>query len=120
MVAWHRSRRADLGLRISGLLFWAISYLAISRLVALRLPPPEQAIGGIAFILTAVGFLSASAGTAMVVLGRHLFDQVEISARWRRGSLASTSANRPPRITEEPRSDFDRDGLDDARVAQTA
>lgn len=92
MAAWHRSRSADIGIRVLGLLLLIIAYFAISSLIALQPPVPEQTVRTASFILAAVGFLFASAGSAMTILGNHLFDQVEISARWGRGSVRSTSA----------------------------
>jgi hypothetical protein len=80
MAAWHRSRRADLGLRALGLGLCVVAYLAISRVVAIS--QPTQAAGGLAFALAAVGFVSTSAGSAMTLLGKHLFDEIEISLRW--------------------------------------
>jgi hypothetical protein len=35
-----------------------------------------------------VGFFSASAGTALAMLGKHLFDEVQVSTRWRRSYKA--------------------------------
>lgn len=81
MAAWHRSWRADLGLRASGLLLCGIAYTAISRLCAMHIPP--QTAGALAYALAAIGFLCASAGSAMVMLGHHLFDEIEVSERWR-------------------------------------
>ena len=83
MGKWHRTRRADVGLRLAGLLLCALAYAAIQRLVAS--PPEARDPRFIAFALAAIGFLSASAGSAMILFGKHLFDQVEVSARWRRG-----------------------------------
>ena len=82
MAAWHQSRRADLGLRASGLLLCWISYAAIARLVALHVPP--QSAEALAYGLAAIGFIAASGGSAMLFLGHHLFDEIEVSARWRR------------------------------------
>lgn len=81
MAAWHRSRRADLGLRASGLLLCWISYAAIARLVALHVPP--QSAGALAYGLAAIGFIAASGGSALLFLGHHLLDEIEVSARWR-------------------------------------
>ena len=72
MAAWHRSRRADLGLRAVGLLLCAMAYIAVWRLSALALSPHGS--GALAFALAAIGFLGASAGSVMVLLGHHLFD----------------------------------------------
>jgi hypothetical protein len=80
MAAWHRSRRADLGLRALGLGLCAVAYFAIARLVALA--QPAQAAGALSFALAAIGFMSASAGSAMTFLGNHLFDEIEVSSRW--------------------------------------
>ena len=91
MAVWHRSRRADLGLRAAGLLFCWSSYEAVARLVAMNTPP--QTAGIAAFALAAVGFIGASGGSAFLLLGSHLFDEVDVSARWRPrpGSLQCSS-----------------------------
>ncbi|WP_028967988.1 hypothetical protein [Sphingomonas phyllosphaerae] len=81
MVAWHRSRRADIVLRATGLLLCWVSYTAISRLVAMHVPP--QKAGVLAYGIAAVGFMAASAGSALTLLGHHFFDEIEVSARWR-------------------------------------
>jgi len=80
MTAWHRSRRADLGLRASGLLLCGTAYTALSRLCAMPLSP--DTVGALAFALAAIGLLAASAGSAMAALGHHLFDQIAPSERW--------------------------------------
>ena len=85
MVAWHRSGTADIGLRALGLLLCVIAYLSISHLIAVQSPSPEQAVGAGSFLLAAIGFLSASVGSALTCLGSHLFDPVEISTRWGTG-----------------------------------
>ena len=81
MVAWHRSRRADIVLRATGLLLCWVSYTAILRLFAMHVPP--QKAGVLAYGIAAVGFMAASAGSALTILGHHLFDEIEVSARWR-------------------------------------
>lgn len=87
MVAWHGSRGGDIALRAAGLLLCVVAYLATSHLIALQPPLPDQTVGAESFILAAIGFLSASAGSAMLCLGHHLFDRVEISARWGSGRV---------------------------------
>lgn len=84
MAAWHRSRRADLGLRALGLGFCAVAYFAIGRLVALS--HPQQAGSTIGFALAAVGFVCGSIGSALAMLGKHLFDDVQVSTRWQHRS----------------------------------
>jgi hypothetical protein len=83
MAAWHRSRRADMGLRAAGSLLCWLSLAALARLVAIR--PPAQSADAVACLLAAIGFVAAGAGSAMLFLGGHLFDEVEVSARWSRG-----------------------------------
>lgn len=87
MAAWHRSWRADFGLRGAGLLLCAIAYGAIVRLCAL--PAVAETTGALAYALAAIGFLGASAGSALAMLGHHLFDPVAVSARWRQRPRAS-------------------------------
>jgi hypothetical protein len=80
MTAWHRSRRADLGLRASGLLLCGIAYAAVSRLCGLH--PSAQTAGAGACAWAAIAFVAASSGSAMLMLGRHLFDAIRVSQRW--------------------------------------
>lgn len=102
MTAWYRSRRADLGLRASGLLLCGIAYTAVSRLSAMHISP--QTAGVFAYAFAAIGFLTASAGSALVLVGRHLFDEIEVSERWRPRSrdTFSTSENSKAMYTTEP------------------
>ena len=78
MAAWHRSRSADIGLRISGLILCMAAWAGLARLFAMPAPAGIAAFG-----CAAGGFLCASAGSALALLGAHLFDRIETSARWR-------------------------------------
>ena len=55
---------------------------------ALWLLHGERSQGVVAFLLALVTFLSASIGSAMLIVGPHLFDKVEVSARWARLAVA--------------------------------
>jgi len=65
-----------LGLAVLGL-SWACGH-------ALWILHGERSPGVAAFLLATTAFMSASIGSAMLILGRHLFDKVEVSARWAR------------------------------------
>lgn len=93
MAAWHRSVKADLGLRVVGLILCGMAYLAIARLFALHPPAPPKSAGALAYGLATIGFLGGSVGGAMTTLGHHLFDEIEISDRWRRADLGRYQAN---------------------------
>ena len=82
MAVWHRSWKADIGLRLLGLLSCGLAWAALSHLFAMR--PPARSPAGLAYALAAIGFLSASAGAALTFLGHHLFDEIEVSSRWRK------------------------------------
>jgi hypothetical protein len=85
MAVWHRSWKADIGLRLLGLVGCGVAWAALSHLFAMR--PPARSPGVFAYALAAIGFVSASAGAALTLLGHHLFDEIEVSSRWRRGSV---------------------------------
>lgn len=74
-----RRLRTDLSLRASGILSLTIAATAIHTLA--RLHPPT---GALALLLAAIGFLCASGGVMLVIVGRHIHDRVQVSARWRR------------------------------------
>jgi len=71
--------RTDLTLRASGILSLAIAVAAIHALA--RLHPPT---GALALLLAAIGFLCASGGAMLAIVGGHIHDRVRVSARWRR------------------------------------
>lgn len=81
MERW-RTRRADRTLRLMGLVLLAVAGVALRWLTALHVPP--QSAGLLAYGLGAVAYVGASSGAALVILGRHLFDEVAVSPRWRR------------------------------------
>jgi hypothetical protein len=84
MVLWHRSWQADVGLRLVGLVSCGVAYAALSHLFSV--PLTARAPAPLTYALAAIGFVLASAGTALICLGHHLFDRIEVSSRWRRGS----------------------------------
>jgi hypothetical protein len=81
MERW-RTRRADRVLRLSGLVLLAVAGVALRWLTALHVPP--QSAGLLAYGLGAAVYIGTSSGAALVILGRHLFDEVAVSPRWGR------------------------------------
>jgi hypothetical protein len=76
-----RRLRTDLSLRASGVLLLVIATTAIHTLA-----PLHPAAGALAFLLATIGFLCASAGAMLMVVGRHIHDPVRISVRWQRAA----------------------------------
>jgi len=70
-----------LSIRVSGLAVLGLSWTCGHALWLLH---GERSPGVAAFLLALATFLSASAGSAMLILGPHLFDKVEVSERWAR------------------------------------
>ena len=81
-AAWHRSWRSDVALRAAGVVLGCVAHAVFARLLAL--PPAARTAGVVAYALAALGFLSASAASALAIFGKHPFDRVDVSARWRR------------------------------------
>lgn len=75
----------DLGLRVTGLGSLSIARLSWHALRGLagaggfHHAPPLAA-----FALALLVFLASSVGAALLALGHHLFDRVEVASRWRR------------------------------------
>ena len=80
MTDAHRLR-TDLSLRASGVLSLAIAITAVHALARLH-----SAAGSLSFLLATIGFVCASAGAMLLVVGGHIHDPVRISARWRRAA----------------------------------
>jgi len=79
----HRKYQASsVGLRSISLLLIALSAAgayALSRLVHM----PGHIAGLLDCLLAVVVFVTASAGSVMLCLGTHIFDEVAVSSRWR-------------------------------------
>jgi hypothetical protein len=85
---WRKRRSTDALLRLGGLAALAIAGAAIRLLMrSAGVTPHAGAHAGptaIAALLAAIGFLAATLGSAVLVLGRHVFDRIEVSERWMR------------------------------------
>lgn len=98
MAAWHRARRADIGLRALGSGMCGLAGLAAQRLLGLSVPPHPPGLPAVA--LATLAFLGASAGSALLLLGAHLFDRIEVSARWRREARVGNAPGLAPGATD--------------------
>jgi hypothetical protein len=77
---WYERKYASLLLRLAGLLLLAVAVLIGRHLFGVADPSGKIRAG--AYLLALIGMASACAGAALTMLGRHLFDQVELPARW--------------------------------------
>lgn len=102
MVAWHRTWRGDAGLRLSGVCLCLIAYAALARLFAGRPSSATEVAGALTYALATIGFLSASAGAALTVFGHHLFDEIEVSARWHQRRIAPATQPADPHLAPAP------------------
>lgn len=99
MTIWHRTKQADLALRAAGVVLCAVSWAGIAELIARTEQAPAHGPDLLAFCLAIVGFLAASAGSGLLLLGGHIFDQVEVSDRWRRrGATAVRRGDDQPAV----------------------
>ena len=77
---WHETGLAKFGLRVAGLIVLAIAYWAgaalYHRFAGTRAHPPLE------YLLALAAIVCASTGSALTIMGHHLFDQVEVSSRW--------------------------------------
>jgi len=84
----YYDRRTDIGLRLGGAALCGLAWLAFRELAALH-PSRIHADPGVgALLLAAAGFLCASLGAVLIAQGRHIFDSVEVSERWRTTRMA--------------------------------
>jgi len=82
MTIWHERRGADLILRLGGMLLLGFAWLLgiwMASLVESHAPhdaTPLEMIIGMAM------FAAGSLGAAALILGKHIFDKVQVSERW--------------------------------------
>ena len=79
-MAWHRRKAAGPILRLIGAILLATAWMVGKYLFCAPTTAPDAIDGMLALIL----FTSASAGSALLVLGAHLFDAVARPSPWQR------------------------------------
>lgn len=77
-----KSLAQDLGLRAFGMIVLMTGDGAITHLYRLMHLMQGHEATPVEFLFGAAGFMGLSAGAGLLVLGRHIFDPVCISARW--------------------------------------
>ncbi len=84
MTKWHESAAANFGLRAAGLALLAVAWLVAVRLHQMSHTISPRDATPLVILLSAILFLCASAGGALLFVGPGLWETVEISERWRR------------------------------------
>lgn len=79
-MAFHERKYANLVLRLTGLVLFGFGALIARHLFGAADPTAKSR--ALPYLLALIGMASTSAGSALAVLGRHLFDQVDLSSRW--------------------------------------
>jgi len=79
-MPFHERKYASLGLRLAGLVLLGVGSLIWRHLFAV--PDPTAKLRLLPYLLALIGMVSTSVGSALALLGRHLFDQVDLSPRW--------------------------------------
>jgi hypothetical protein len=73
-----------ISIRAMGLVVLGLSWLCGHELWRLH----GSTVSFVTFLLALVAFLTASAGSAMLILGGYLFAEIEVSRRWARLPVA--------------------------------
>ena len=113
------NRTQDLQLRAVGLLSIGVAVVALRHLNGLVNAPPHHEASVIEMLLAAIGFLGMTAGSAVAILGDHLFDEVEITRPWGHASNLMPMLDSPP-VAHRPREPRSPDGIDGNAGPQAA
>jgi hypothetical protein len=92
---WHERASAKVLLRLAGVALLALAWAMAEALRRRALAGPVTGDAP-AYLLAALSFVGASAGAALVLMGGHLFDKIEIAARWGRPEINPLPLD-PPR-----------------------
>jgi hypothetical protein len=79
-MVMQRTKWANPPLRLVG----AVTLVISAALWSLLFRAPTRSPDATAWLIALLAFASLSAGSAMLVLGPHIFDRVELSERWTR------------------------------------
>jgi hypothetical protein len=97
----QQSRMPDAAIRLGGLAMLPLGALSIDLLSRLVHGRPHPATF-LELCLAASTFLCLSIGSALLMLGSHIFDKVEISPRWARPQDRHLSPDELPARTNPP------------------
>jgi hypothetical protein len=92
---WHEKAGANVLLRLAGVALLALAWAVGEALHRRALAGPVNG-DVLAYLLAALTFVCATAGAALAVMGSHIFDQIEIAARWGRPEINPLPLD-PPR-----------------------
>jgi hypothetical protein len=87
---WGNMPRSRWGLRQLGVVLLFAAYAAAKHLLAIG-HNHHGAEPSSVYLLALLAFVCGSVGSALLVLGHHLFDKIEVPERWRK---------RPPAVPE--------------------
>lgn len=93
MCPWYRKLWVSIGLRAVGVAILGSAYVEGGWLCTLVHAHPRGDATPGEFLLAAILFASASAGTALAALGGRLWEPVQLSQRWQ-ASLSDPFADR--------------------------
>lgn len=96
MRKWHEGFAANLGLRAGGVALLATGWLLAVRLYHIAHGTPVRDATLLMMLLSAILFLCASAGSALLFVGPGLWETVEVSERWRRVPSPDFESARTP------------------------
>lgn len=89
MPSWQ-TLRADIILRLGGITLlasaWACARALLHSHFAVSVGEPTP----VHYLLATGAFLCGSAGAMLTGYGRHIFDRIEVSPRWRRMASATS------------------------------
>lgn len=94
MKKWHEGWVGNLGLRAGGLGLLAIAWLAAQKLHSIAQVIPARDATPQMLLLSAILFLCASAGSALMWVGPGLWEVGEVSERWRRVAAPDAATRR--------------------------
>ena len=80
-MAWYERKYAGPLLRLTGVALLALAAGLGRHIFAAA--DPNAKLRAAPYVMALIWISSLCAGAALTVLGRHLFDQVELPARWR-------------------------------------
>jgi hypothetical protein len=73
----------DIRLRLTGLLLVGLAIAILYWITKLVGGDGSHPGTNFEYLLALIGFVSASAGSVLLTLGRHIFDRAELSDRWK-------------------------------------